>query len=166
MYQTINYWRNNVLNGVLAVASASLLGLRKRLNTPSKFGYTQADLEVLPLGSLGRTVADSLAAQGHTLLKGYENHDFEHILFGYDMNLVGEVRLQAYLIGAGYWGKYGLILLLFAGSAMPDYWRIFWRDYTLGRKIYGKNKHLVIRELVALPFHEAQAIAGLPISLY
>jgi hypothetical protein len=166
MYQTIHYWRNNALNGVLTVASASLLGLRKCLNLTSQFGYTQADLGALPLGSLGRTVADSLAAQGHTLLEGYENHDFEHLLFGYDMDLVGEVRLQAYLLGAGYWGKYGLILLLFAGSAMPDYWRVFRRDYTLGRKIYGNNKHLIIRELVAMPFHEAQAVAGLPIRLY
>ena len=166
MYQKINYWRDNFLNGVLSVASAGLLGLRKYLSIPSKFGYTQADLGALPLGSLGRTVADSLAAQGHTLLKGYENHDFEHILFGYDMSLVGEVRLQAYLLGAGYSGKYGLVLLLFAGVVMPDYWRIFWHDYTLGRKIYGKNKHLVIRDLVTLPFHKAQSIAGLLTSLY
>ena len=166
MYKRNSHWRDAALYMMLGAASSALLWARKCLKIPSRFGYTHADLCALPLGSLGRVVADALNTQGHTLLHGYENHDFEHVIFGYSMDVVGEVRLQAYLCGAGYMGKYGAALLLVGIAVMPDYWRILYHDYHLGRKIKNKNNNLIIKDLVTKPFHEAQAIAGLLLVLF
>ena len=142
-----------------------VLRLRAQFPRPD-FPYTHADLRELPLGSLGKTVADYMDERGYTLLRGYEQHDIKHVLFGYDMDAAGEVRLQAFRVGFGQFGVPMLGTLLFGAVFLPDYWRLLWTDFKRGRRAKKYAKHLNYKHLIPLPLHIAQARMGAPVVFF
>ncbi|MET0637944.1 MAG: hypothetical protein ABWZ25_18070 [Chitinophagaceae bacterium] len=90
-------------------------------------------LSQLPEGSLGRDIADCLEAHGLRLVPGYESHDLKHVLLGYQMNPVDEIRLQAFMLGNGNYSWASFAIFFFGAFFLPDMWRTFVIDYRAGR---------------------------------
>jgi hypothetical protein len=76
-------------------------------------------LQRLPVGTVGRAVADLLAAHRLQLIPGYENHD--------------ELKLKAFMLGNGDWSLASLLLSLLAGLT-PEQWPVLWQHYQRGRR--------------------------------
>jgi hypothetical protein len=93
----------------------------------------QRQLQCLPPGTAGRTVADLLAAHGLHLLPGFESHDLKHVLLGYPMTPADELRLKAFMLGNGDWSIPNLALLSLALLTPPE-WPDLWRHYQWGRR--------------------------------
>lgn len=107
-----------------------------------------AQLRQLPAGSLGRTLADTLAEKQLTpFLKGprrMQLHDTVHILTGYDTDPIGEAEVQAFLLGAKF-NPAQIILaigllnvihrqitpfpLLTSAQIRKRLWQAYWRGY-------------------------------------
>ncbi len=85
-------------------------------------------LRLLPIGTLGRTLADFLATNNLEPLTGgfrrKQLHDSVHVLTGYGTDLIGEAEIQAFLLGA----KFHLAQIVIGSGLfylihrkMPDY---------------------------------------------
>jgi ubiquinone biosynthesis protein Coq4 len=90
-------------------------------------------LQSLPAGTVGRAVADLLAAHHFQLIPRYENHDLKHVLLGYAMTPDDELNLKAFMLGNGDWSlpSLGLSLLV---VLTPEQWPTLWRHYQRGRR--------------------------------
>ena len=78
------------------------LGDRLSLNVPPVFNLTQ--LTGLPIGTLGRELAEHFAQTGFPPLtsgpRRKQLHDVVHVLTGYGTDPVGELEVQAWMLGA------------------------------------------------------------------
>lgn len=109
--------------------------LNFRNNEP--FNYTMEELEKFPIGTLGKDLADQLNRNGLVLLKHYERHDCKHIILQYPMDELGEASMQFYFFGNRHYSVPVLDTVSACLIMMPDYWRIFIREFKKGRK--GKS---------------------------
>lgn len=93
----------------------------------------QAQLAQMPLGTVGRGVADMLNEQNMKLIPGYESHDLKHLLLGYRMTPEDEVRMQCFLLGNG---NRSFTCFLFAGLGlfMPEIWGSLGQEFQKGRR--------------------------------
>lgn len=89
-------------------------------------------LQRLPVGTVGRAVADLLAAHRLQLIPGYENHDLKHVLLGYAMTPDDELKLKAFMLGNGDWSLASLVLSLLV-VLTPERWPVLWQHYQRGR---------------------------------
>ncbi|MEB3292905.1 MAG: hypothetical protein VKJ24_07080 [Synechococcales bacterium] len=84
------------------LARVDQLGDRLSLNVPPVF--TLAQLAALPAGSLGHTLAEHFLKTGlQPLTSGPRRkqlHDAVHVLTGYGTDPVGELEVQAFMLGA------------------------------------------------------------------
>lgn len=96
--------------------------------------YTHDSLYTLPNGSTGRELVKYLDSMDFKLVEGYEPHDVKHIITGYEMDTIGEVRLQFYLFGNGNQTLPVLFTLAFGISLIPEHILTFWEDYKEGKK--------------------------------
>jgi ubiquinone biosynthesis protein COQ4 len=78
------------------------LGDRFNLNVPPVFQI--ADLAILPTGTLGKALVDHFAHNGFQPLttgpRRKQLHDAVHVLTGYGTDPVGELEVQAFMLGA------------------------------------------------------------------
>jgi len=93
----------------------------------------QQQLQLLPSGTVGRAVADLLAAHHLQLIPRYEDHDLKHVLLGYDMTPADELKLKAFMLGNGDWSLPSIVLSLLA-VLTPEIWPELWRHYQRGRR--------------------------------
>ena len=91
------------------------------------------ELRKLPEETLGRGIADCLDTHGLRLVKGFESHDLKHVLLGYKMTPIDEVRMQAFMLGNGNYTLPCFAILLFGMIFLPGSWPVFYRDFPLGR---------------------------------
>lgn len=93
----------------------------------------QQFLQSLPVATVGRAVADLLAAHRLQLIPRYENHDLKHVLLGYGMTPDDELKLKAFMLGNGDWSlpSLGLSLLV---VLTPERWPLLWQHYQRGRR--------------------------------
>lgn len=105
-----------------------------------RFRYGTADtqaqqqlLQRLPAGTVGRAVADLLAAHRLQLIPHYENHDLKHVLLGYAMTPDDELKLKAFMLGNGDWSLASVVLSLLM-ALTPENWPDLWQHYQRGRR--------------------------------
>ncbi|SFQ74534.1 hypothetical protein [Hymenobacter arizonensis] len=91
-------------------------------------------LSGLPVGTLGRAVADGLHCHGFQLIPNYENHDLKHALLGYGMTPEEELRMQAFMLGNGNRSPTCFGALLFA-VLMPELWANLLVHYRQGKLV-------------------------------
>ncbi|MEZ6126963.1 MAG: hypothetical protein R3C49_27920 [Planctomycetaceae bacterium] len=60
-----------------------------------------AAMRSLPVGTVGHDLAQLLDSKGLKLIPGFEKHDLDHLILGYDMTPEDELCMQAYVIGNG-----------------------------------------------------------------
>jgi len=92
-----------------------------------------AYLRSLPEGTVGCDLAKMLDSRGLKLIPGFEKHDLNHLILGYDMTPEDELCMQAYLIGNGHW-QLQCFLFLSSAVLLPGLWSELWDHYQLGRQ--------------------------------
>ncbi|OMP76148.1 hypothetical protein [[Flexibacter] sp. ATCC 35208] len=90
------------------------------------------ELNNLPEGTLGKDIAACLIRHNLRLVPGYESHDLKHVLLGFQMTPVHEIRLQAFMLGNGNRTIPSLLIFLFGALLLPDLWRTFYHDFKNG----------------------------------
>lgn len=117
-----------------------LMGLVKKIHLlvhrPEPFPYTHAWLRLLPKHTLGYQTAHFLDERKFRLMKFYESHDFKHVLFSYEMDAEGELRLQFFLYGNGSRSIATLGCMLLGYLLMPEYKTLFRQDVAWGRMFH------------------------------
>jgi hypothetical protein len=93
-----------------------------------------ATLSLLPAGTVGHELAASLLARDLTLVPGFESHDLKHVVLAYELEPVGEVRMQAFMLGNGNWTLPSCLIFLFGLLLLPQHWRLFRQDYRAGQR--------------------------------
>ncbi len=100
----------------------------------SHFDNKAEKLRELPDGKLGKDIANCLEKCNLRLVPGYESHDLKHVLLGFEMTPVDEIRMQAFMIGNGNCSIPSLAIFLFGAILLPDLWATFYRDFQKGRQ--------------------------------
>ena len=133
------------------------VGLPLLLNfrPPKPWHYSHDELRKLPSGTWGRELADLLDRNNYKLLRNYEHHDAKHVLLGYDMDEVSEVRLQFFFFGNRRYTFPVLSTVSVGMLLMPEYWIEFFKEYKKGRSIPSINKH-DLANMVHLPLLEVR----------
>ncbi|MBC6697830.1 hypothetical protein [Hymenobacter sp. BT190] len=93
-----------------------------------------AALSQLPEGTVGRELAACLLARDLTLVPGFESHDLKHVVLAYELEPVGEIRMQAFMLGNGNWTLPSFLIFLFGLLLLPQHWRLFRQDYRAGQR--------------------------------
>lgn len=91
-------------------------------------------LRNLPPGTLGADIVRCLDENRVKLVPGFESHDLKHVLLGYEMTPVDEIRLQAFMIGNGNYSSVSFAILILGIFLLPDEWQTLYRDFKKGRK--------------------------------
>lgn len=91
-------------------------------------------LSQLPKGTVGQSLAECLLARELTLVPGFESHDLKHVVLAYELEPVGEIRLQAFMLGNGNWTLPSMLIFLFGFVLLPQHWRLFWQDFQAGQQ--------------------------------
>jgi hypothetical protein len=93
-----------------------------------------AALSQLPKGTVGQSLAECLLARELTLVPGFESHDLKHVVLAYELEPVGEIRLQAFMLGNGNWTLPSILIFLFGLVLLPQHWRLFRQDFQAGQQ--------------------------------
>lgn len=101
---------------------------------PSKPYEQQLErLRSLPRHTVGHDLAKMLDRKGLKLIPGFEKHDLNHLILGYDMEPEAELCMQAYLVGNGHWQPQ-CFLFLSSAILLPGLWSRLWVHFNLGRR--------------------------------
>lgn len=91
------------------------------------------ELAGYPIGTLGREIGDCLLKYGLRPLPFFESHDLKHVLLGYGMTPVDEIRLQAFVIGNGNRSLPTIVLFIFGAMLLPEEWPSFRDAFRRGK---------------------------------
>lgn len=91
------------------------------------------NLTQLPKGTIGYDIYQLLNKYDLKIIPKFESHDLKHLILGYGMSSIEEIRMQMYLLGNG---DYSIPCLLFVASGIlfPKEWSTFHKDYKKGKR--------------------------------
>lgn len=87
-----------------------------------------------PEGTLGYDIAKCLDKNKLGLVPKYESHDLKHILLDFKMTPIGEIRMQAFMLGNGNYTIPCFAILFFGVLLLPDEWNNLYKDFRQGQK--------------------------------
>jgi len=99
----------------------------------SDWGENRETLKAYPEGSTGRALSDFLYTNNIDLERKMENHDFFHVVLGYDTSLPEEAALHFFLIGNGKRSHYPIIAAFIGFLFFPEYYELYIDAYHRGR---------------------------------
>ncbi|GAA4113893.1 hypothetical protein GCM10022393_13120 [Aquimarina addita] len=99
----------------------------------TKSENTINQLKVLPNGTIGYELYKMLDNNNLKVIPKFENHDLKHIILGYGMTSIEEIKMQAYLFGNGNKTIF-CILFLASGLIFPEEWKSFYKEFKKGKK--------------------------------
>lgn len=106
----------------------------ERLQDMTPYHRKVAALSLFPAGTVGKELADCLLTRKLTLVPGFESHDLKHLVLDYELEPLGEVRMQAFMLGNGNWTVASMAIFLFGLLLLPQHWRLFWQDFRMGQQ--------------------------------
>ncbi len=119
------------------------------------------NLKNYPEGTLGKDISNCLLLHGLRELPHYKDHDMKHVLLGYDMTSVDEIRLQAFMIGNGNYSFSALALFTGGALLLPEEWKTLYQDFQRGKKAlpisgwtveyYGSYQTELLRKMIFHP---------------
>ena len=118
---------------IVHIRTSFLIPIFRRLYGTAAARVQLSYLQQLPVGTLGRGVADILRDNHLQLIPHYENHDLKHALLGYAMTPEDELKLKAFMLGNGDWSITCVGFLLLA-VLTPEEWPTLRRHYQRGRR--------------------------------
>ena len=91
------------------------------------------ELKNSPNGTIGNDIYRLLQEHQLSVIPKFENHDLKHLVLGYGMSSIEEVKMQMYLLGNG---NYSISCLLFIASGIlfPQEWKGFYAEYKKGKQ--------------------------------
>ncbi len=92
-----------------------------------------SDLLSYPKHSLGYVLGQFLKRHQIELMPKAESHDVYHVLTGYTTTMLGEIKMQCFLVGNGKRTFYSVICMLVGVAGYPEYWGEFYQDFLRGR---------------------------------
>ncbi|MEW6469433.1 MAG: hypothetical protein AB1458_10930 [Bacteroidota bacterium] len=127
-----------------------------RFRKPKPWHYSHEELRRFPEGTWGKALADTLDKKGYRLLRNYEYHDAKHVLLGYGMDEVSEVRMQFFFLGNRRYSFPVLSTVITGMLLMPERWGLFLDEFRKGRSLPPVNRHDIAR-MVTEPLAEVRA---------
>lgn len=106
----------------------------ERVHNMTPYHQKVTALSQLPAGSVGKELADCLLRRNLTLVPGFESHDLKHVVLDYELEPLGEIRMQAFMLGNGNWTLPSLAIFLFGLLLLPQHWRLFRQDFIAGQR--------------------------------
>lgn len=91
-----------------------------------------AELHTLEEGTLGKDIAVCLENNKLRLVPGFESHDLKHVLLGFEMTPLDEIRMQAFMLGNGNISVPSVLIFIYGFLLLPNKWRQFYNDFKLG----------------------------------
>jgi hypothetical protein len=113
-------------------------------------------LHKMPNGSLGKEIALCLQQHQLCLIPGYESHDMKHVLLGYQMTGIDEIRMQAFMLGNGNRTFACYLFVAIGLPLMPQYWRQLIADFKKGKQCIPIS-HWQIEDYAMMPLRDLQA---------
>lgn len=104
----------------------------EQFNDIAIYEQKSRQLQKLPDGTLGKDIANCLEQNNLRLVPNYESHDLKHVLLDFKMTPVGEIRMQAFMLGNGNYSGPSIAIFIFGALFLPDLWRTFYKDYKNG----------------------------------
>lgn len=117
------------------------------------YHHKVATLSNCPAGSVGKELADCLVARNLILVPGFESHDLKHVVLNYELEPLGEIRMQAFMLGNGNWTIASIAIFLFGLLLLPQHWRLFQQDFKAGQQ-YRAIAYLEIEDCQDHPLVE------------
>jgi len=106
-----------------------------RFRPRADWQHSLDDLRHFPAPSWGASLADFLDTRRFAdFLPNYEAHDAFHTLLEYDTHVVGELRLQAFMVGNRSASFAGRVLLVLGSLFLPELWSQLRHDFVRGRQ--------------------------------
>ena len=140
------------LLGLLINQAVPMLNLfRKGLPWKTSFN----ELQNFPEQSWGRETYTFLASRNLCFLPKYEHHDALHVLLGYDTTVVGEARLQSFMVGNQTPTFAGRGLYVLAMTMIPEHWRVFSCDRSRGVES-GTINWLAVEDALSTPLSDVR----------
>lgn len=137
----------------------------------SVYEEKMSQLRNLPEGTVGFDIVKCLDENELTLVPKYESHDMKHVLLGYEMTPVDEIRMQAFMLGNGNYSFPCFAILTFGILLLPDEWKTLYQDFKKGRaskkiKTWGIEAHATcnseeLRKRIAEEQSEQKALLSL-----
>src|SRR5215470_3150407 len=113
---TVRHVRMTALEWMIVRAVPILNRFRLR----TEWQHSLDEVRHFPAGSWGAYLANFLDARQFTdFLTNYEAHDAFHTLLDYDTNVVGEMRLQAFMVGNRSASFAGRVLFVLGSLLLP-----------------------------------------------
>lgn len=125
------------------------LPMLRYVRTPPAFNWSELDLYMLPVGTLGNDLYQFLEKRNLPLLRHYARHDLKHVLLGYDTTDEGEACLQSFMLGNGRVSFPVLATVAYGFITMPEHWKAMRSAFRLGRQstsIHGWKWNEVLTE--------------------
>lgn len=98
-----------------------------------KWGENREKLKTQPLGSIGKLLSDFLFENDIHLEPKMENHDFLHVVLGYNTSLPEEAALHFFLIGNTKGSHYPFIAAFVGFAFFPEHYKLYIEAYNRGR---------------------------------
>jgi ubiquinone biosynthesis protein Coq4 len=128
---TFRHVRMTLLEWMIIRAVPALNRFRPR----AEWQHSLDDLRHFPAQSWGASLADFLDTRRFAdFLTNYEAHDAFHTLLNYDTNVVGELRLQAFMVGNRSASFAGRVLFVLGSLLLPELWPQLRHDFARGRQ--------------------------------
>ena len=132
-------FRKQAADYILGEATMRLVAL---ICKEKKWRFSIEDYRKMPEDTIGRVVAEKLDKMGHSFIYNGHQHDIRHIVLEYEMNVIGEIRMQYFLVGNDVlWDYKGWMTIVFGMLVLPDYWRTYLKEWKRGRAA-SKITHL------------------------
>jgi len=106
-----------------------------RFRPRAEWQHSLDDLRHFPAQSWGASLAGFLDTRHFAdFLTNYEAHDAFHTLLDYDTNVVGELRLQAFMVGNRSASFAGRVLFVLGSLFLPELWSQLRHDFVRGQQ--------------------------------
>ena len=123
------YWFRKWLLGIMINRAVPMLNLFRK-GLPWETNFNQ--LQNFPNETWGREIYEVLANRNLSFLPKYEHHDALHVLLDYDTTVLGEARLQAFMVGNQTPTFAGRGLYLLSLAMIPEHRKTFSCDRLRG----------------------------------
>jgi len=130
---SLNLYQRLARKVIVSARTSIVIPIVRHLHGARDVEQQLNELQNLPLGTLGRGVADLLRRHKLQLIPHYENHDLKHVLLGYDMTPEDELKLKAFMLGNGDY-SFTCFAFLTLGLLTPELWPTLMRHFRQGRR--------------------------------
>ncbi|GGB74210.1 hypothetical protein GCM10007424_12660 [Flavobacterium suaedae] len=122
-----------IARSIIKISFDFSIKIIESLNDMEPYKLKERKLSAMTDGTLGKAISNCLRDNNLSLVPGYESHDLKHVILGYEMTPVDEIRMQAFMLGNRNYTLPCFIILIFGMVLLPSKWSLFFKDFNKGR---------------------------------